>query len=103
MAERLDMAIFSVGSLESVATSYRTGRLSKFGRDGLLRAGAVGDVLHHVVDEDGRLVDHPISERTMSVDLAWLRRTPERVPVSGDHDKVPALGGAIRELDPTVL
>jgi DNA-binding transcriptional regulator LsrR (DeoR family) len=103
MAERLDLVLLSVGSLESITTSYRTGHLTEAERHSLIAAGAVGDVLYHFIDEAGRPVDHPVNARAMSVDLAVLRRTPERVLVSGGAEKVRALRGAIRALEPTVL
>lgn len=103
MAERLDIVLVSVGSIESVTTSYRTGHLSEFERDTLIKAGAVGDVLYHFIDEEGRVVDHPVNARAMSVDLIWLRHAPERVLISGGPEKLRALRGAIRALSPTVL
>jgi deoxyribonucleoside regulator len=103
MAERLDLVLVSVGSIETITTSYRTGHLSEFERDTLMKAGAVGDVLYHFIDEDGRVVDHPVNARAMSVEMTWLRRAPERVLVSGGLEKVKALRGAIRAVSPTVF
>lgn len=103
MAERLDIVLVSVGSIETITTSYRTGHLSESERDTLIKAGAVGDVLYHFIDEEGRVVDHPVNARAMAVDLACLRRAPERVLVSGGPEKLRALRGAIRALGPTVF
>ena len=103
MADHLDMALISVGSMSTITTSYRMGHLSEAERRELVAAGAVGDVLYNFIDEAGRLVDHPVNRRIMSVELARLRRTPERVLVSGGAEKLAVLRGAIKALSPTVL
>ena len=103
MAERLDVALVSTGAIEAMPTSYRTGHLSEFERRSLIEAGAVGDILYNFLDKDGRLVDHPVNKRAMSIDLVWLRRTPERVLVAGGIEKTAALRVAIKALQPTVM
>jgi DNA-binding transcriptional regulator LsrR (DeoR family) len=103
MADHLDLLLVSVGSMGGLTTSYRMGHVSEAERRALVEAGAVGDVLYNFIDEDGRPVDHPVNRRIMSVDLARLRRTPERVLVSGGPEKLPVLRGAIKALSPTVL
>jgi DNA-binding transcriptional regulator LsrR (DeoR family) len=103
MADHLDLAVFSVGAMSTITTSYRMGHLSEAERRELVAAGAVGDVLYNFIDVEGRVVDHPVNQRIMSVDLARLRKTPERVLVSGGAEKIPILRGAIKALSPTVL
>jgi deoxyribonucleoside regulator len=103
MADHLDMVLLSVGAIETITTSYRMGHLSESERRKLVEAGAVGDVLYHFIDEEGRLVDHQVNSRVMAVELARLKRAPERVLVSGGKEKVRALRGAIKALNPTVL
>lgn len=103
MADHLDVALVSVGSLSTITTSYRMGHLSEAERRELVAAGAVGDLLYNFIDEQGRLVDHPVNARAMSVELTRLRKTPERILVSGGVEKLPVLRGAIRALSPTVF
>jgi DNA-binding transcriptional regulator LsrR (DeoR family) len=103
MADHLDLALVSVGSMSTIQTSYRMGHLSEAERRELVAAGAVGDILYNFIDADGRLVDHPVNRRIMSVDLAQLRRTPERVLVSGGAEKRAVLRGAIKAIAPTIL
>jgi DNA-binding transcriptional regulator LsrR (DeoR family) len=86
MAEKLDIVLVSVGSIDTITTSYRTGHLSEFERATLIEAGAVGDVLYHFIDEEGRWWDHPVNARAMSVDLRWLRRALERVLISAARE-----------------
>lgn len=103
MADHLDVVLLSVGSMSTITTSYRMGHLTEAERRELVAAGAVGDLLYNFIDEQGRLVDHPVNRRIMSVDLARLRKTAERVLVSGGPEKLQVLRGAIRALRPTVL
>ena len=63
------------------------------------------DVLYNFIDENGDLVDHEVNNRviSISVNLARLRRTPERVLISGGKDKLVAERAAIRTVAPTTL
>ncbi len=103
MADKLDMALLSVGGITTLTTSYRTGYLSEADRRSLIEAGAVGDVLYNFIDSAGNVVDHEVNSRVISANLARLRRTPERVLISGGKDKLVALKAAIQTLAPTVL
>ena len=103
LADSLDMALLSVGGITTLTTSYRTGHLSEADRRSMIEAGAVGDVLYNFIGADGNLIDHEVNNRVISVNLTRLRRTPERVLISGGKDKYLALKAAIRTLAPTVL
>jgi DNA-binding transcriptional regulator LsrR (DeoR family) len=103
MADKLDMALISVGGISTLTTSYRTGYLSEADRRSLIDAGAVGDVLYNFIDRAGKLVDHEVNARVISANLSHLRRTPERVLISGGKDKLVAIRAAIQTLAPTTL
>jgi DNA-binding transcriptional regulator LsrR (DeoR family) len=103
MADKLDMVLLSCGGISSLTTSYRTGYLSESDRRSLIDAGAIGDVLYNFIDENGDLVDHEVNGRVISVNLARLRRTPERVLISGGKDKLAAIRATIRTVAPTAL
>ncbi len=103
MADNLDVALLSCGGITSLTTSYRTGYLSEADRRSLIEAGAIGDVLYNFIDEMGDLVDHEVNSRVISVNLARLRRTPERVLISGGKDKLVVMRAAIRTVVPTTL
>ena len=103
MAEKLDVALLSVGGITALTTSYRTGYISEADRRSLIEAGAVGDILYNFIDEAGALVPHEVNERVISVKLAHLQRTPERVLISGGKDKAIAMKAAILTLRPTTL
>ena len=103
MADKLDVALLSCGGISSLTTSYRTGYLTEADRRSLIEAGAIGDVLYNFIDEKGDLVDHEVNSRVISVNLERLRRTPERVLISGGKDKLIAVRAAIRTVAPTTL
>ena len=103
LAEKLDVALLSVGGITALTTSYRTGDITEADRRSLIDAGAVGDVLYNFIDRNGALVPHEVNDRVISVNLKHLRRTPERVLISGGKDKIVALRAAITTLSPTTL
>jgi deoxyribonucleoside regulator len=103
MAEALDVALLSVGGISTLTTSFRTGYISEADRRSLLEAGAVGDVLYNFIDEAGNVLDHEVNKRVISANLAKLRRTPERVLISGGREKLVALKASIETIRPTTL
>ena len=102
-ARRLDLALLSVGSLRDDATLFRGGLVPRGALASLRRAGAVGDVLCQFVDAQGRVVAHPLNQRTMAVTLRDLERVPCVAIASGGADKVPILRAALRARPDAVL
>ena len=102
-AERIDMALLSVGTMAPDSTAFRFGFSSEEERTALIRLGAVGDLLYNFYDNTGTLVDHPINQRVMSIPLAQLRGVPLRVIASGGHEKVEPILGAIKLVNCNVL
>lgn len=102
-ARQLDVAAVSVGDLSphSIFTEY--GLLTRGEIASLERAGAVGDVLCHFVDAEGRIVDHPVNERVLAVHPHDLRATRELVLVSGGWHKLAVIRAALRLLAPSTL
>jgi deoxyribonucleoside regulator len=94
--EKMDMALVSVGTMSSQSTSFRFGFMGEEDRQSLIAAGAVGDLLYNFYDAEGRVVDHPINGRVMSMPLDRLRKVPRRVMISGGDDKVDALLGCLK-------
>ncbi len=103
MADKLDVVLLSVGGISALTTSYRSGHISEAERRSLIEAGAVGDLLYNFVDAGGDIVAHEVNDRVISANLARLRRTPERVLISGGREKISAIKGVIKTLSPTVF
>ncbi|QPC85965.1 sugar-binding transcriptional regulator [Mesorhizobium sp. NBSH29] len=103
MADDLDAVLLSIGGIASATTFYRGGFLTETEREALVARGAVGDLLFHFFDRNGALVDHPINDLVMSVEVDRLRRAPVRILTSGGAEKIEALLGAMNLIQPTVL
>ncbi len=93
--EKMDMALLSVGNMAPQSTSFRFGFFAEMERQLLIAAGAVGDMLFNFYDVNGKLVDHPINDRVMSMAINQLRNVPRRVLISGGNDKLEALLGGL--------
>lgn len=102
-ARRVDIALISVGSLGGEASIFRRGILEKDELKSLAAAGAVGDVLCHFVDADGRLVDHAVNQRVMAVSPADLHDVGNVVISSGGQHKAKAIRAGIAATKATVL
>lgn len=102
-AERLDVALISVGSLSPNSTLGRFGVLRHEELASLSRAGAVGDLLCRFIDADGQPLDHSLNDRVISVPPEMLRRSRRIVLSSGGWEKTPGILAVIRLLRPEVL
>jgi len=103
MADNCDIALLSCGGISSMTTSYRLGHVSEAERLSLIDAGAVGDILYNFLDKDGKLIDHPVNQRSISVSLERLARIDQKVLVSGGMEKVKMIRGTLKSLKPSVL
>ena len=102
-ARRVDLALVSVGDVSEEATLFKERLLPRSQLASLREAGAVGDVLCHFIDAEGRVVDHPASQRVIAIDLEDLRRVPRIVIASGGRRKVAAIRAALKALAVSVL
>ena len=102
-AERLDIALLSVGTMAPASTAFRFNLVTDEERVELMRLGAVGDMLFNFFDRNGQLLDHPVNRRVMSIPIEQLKNVPERVIASGGNDKVECLLGAMKLIDCNVL
>jgi DNA-binding transcriptional regulator LsrR (DeoR family) len=102
-ARSLDVVLVSAGGLTQDDTVFRLGFLGEADRRSLIGKGAVGDMLCHYFDAEGRPVDHPLNDTVMAVPIETLCATPQRILASGGAHKVEAILGAMRALRPTVF
>jgi DNA-binding transcriptional regulator LsrR (DeoR family) len=103
LAKSLDAVVLGAAGMGADATAHLSKLISNAERASLVKAGAVGDVLFNFFDANGKLVDHPINERVMSVPLDIVRKVPVRVMAAGGANKVQALAAALAMVQPTVL
>ena len=102
-ARALDAVVVSVGSLGNEATLARFALVAEAERKRLREYGGVGEMLCNVFDREGRILDHPLNRRVMSVPIEAARAAPIRVLAAGGADKFAAIGGAVKLLRPTTL
>jgi DNA-binding transcriptional regulator LsrR (DeoR family) len=102
-AETMDLAVISVGMSSPLSTTFQVKFFSEEDRLSLERAGSVGDVLFNFYDLRGRLIDHPINSRVISVPIEIIRKAKRRAIVSGGANKVEAILGGIRLIGANVL
>ena len=94
--EKVDLAFLSVGELTPTCTMTRVGLVSRTEVDDLIAAGAVGDICAHWIDDEGRLVDHPLNSRVVALSPEKLRAIPCVVIASGGRTKCAAMRGVLK-------
>ncbi len=102
-ANRLDLAIVSVGNLAPTSTMRRYELLDRDDWLSLERAGAVGDVLCRFIDAQGRLVEHEVNERVVAAHPDQLANARRVVLASGGWRKAESVLAAIRLIRPQIL
>lgn len=102
-AQDLDVLLVSAGDMDAQGTPYRYGFVPDAIRTDMIEHGAVGEILFHYFDAQGRVIKHPINQCNMSVPLATLAQAKRRIIASGGPGKAEALLGALRLAQPTVL
>jgi DNA-binding transcriptional regulator LsrR (DeoR family) len=96
LAATADIALVGVGGTDDACTMVRTGCFSVEEIRRLRMEGAVGDVLGHYVDAEGRNVDSPETGRLVSLGLAELHAIATVVVVASEVEKPRAILGALR-------
>ncbi|PTB22061.1 DNA-binding transcriptional regulator [Trinickia symbiotica] len=94
-ARNADLALLTAGDLtESLVITYGINNPDDLRT--LRKTGAVGDMLGHFMDEDGKLINHPLNRRTVAVALDDLRQIKRVVLVSGGAKKFLVTRAALR-------
>ena len=93
---KVDLAFLSVGELSHSCTMARVGLVSRAEVDGLIAAGAVGDICAHWIDREGRLVDHSLNRRVVALSPEWLHEISCVVIASGGPAKAEGLRGVLK-------
>ena len=92
----VDQAVVGVGTPSLDATIVQLGYLSKDDLVLLARHNVVGDILGQFFDASGVVVDIPLHERRIGIELADLKKIPKVVGVAGGVHKTEAILGALR-------
>ncbi len=91
----VEHALVGVGTPTADATIVHMGYLDADDARGLRERGVVGDILGQFFDADGRVVELPIHDRRIVIDLPDLARIPKVVGVAGGLHKTGAILGAL--------
>ena len=88
------MSVIGIGSMSREATILKNGVLNE--NDFLKLQGAVGDLLSHFVDREGKLISVEQDRQLMSTSLEDLRMLENVIGVAGGLSKVDAILAALR-------
>jgi lsr operon transcriptional repressor len=94
-ARAVEHALVGVGTPTADATIVHMGYLNADDARGLRERGVVGDILGQFFDADGCVVELPIHDRRIGIDLSDLTRIPKVVGVAGGLHKAEAILGAL--------
>ena len=81
--------------MSSSATIIKSGILGLNDFNYLRMKGAVGDILCHFIDEEGKLVENTIEERLIATTLDTLKNLNNVIAVAGGKNKVQAIYSAL--------
>ena len=92
----VEHALVGVGTPTADATIVHMGYLNPADVRGLRERGVAGDILGQFFDADGNVVDLPIHDRRIGIELSDLVHVPKVVGVAGGLHKAEAILGALR-------
>lgn len=96
MAELSSFTLVGIGSIHDSATVVKSGVLSRNDLFFLRMHNAVGDILCHFFDPDGRLLQTPIEDRLISTPLSRLKALRNVVGLAAGAQKADAIRAALR-------
>ena len=97
IGRRSDIALTGIGVAQpDLAGMYRAGYIDEATLDGIRAAGAVGDILVGFFDQQGRLLDLPVTRRVIGLSLDDLAGIPLSIGIAGGTRKAAAILGALR-------
>lgn len=89
-----NIALYTVGTTLPSAMLFRLGYFSPTAIKHLQQV-AVGDLLSRFITAQGTIADKPLNERTVSIELAALKKKEYSILVAGGLQKVPAIQAAL--------
>lgn len=96
IAAQVDVALVSAVDLSAKTRMIDYGVLDRTEVASLTAAGAVGNVCDHFMDAHGRVIDHDINARTLSVPLSALAQVPKVILAAGGAFKAEIIRAALR-------
>ncbi len=90
-----DAIALATGDLES-SLLVRDALPGDVRREDLIAAGGVGDIIGHILDASGELIDHPINHRVIGMSLEDVAQIGNVQLAAGGAHKVPIIRAALR-------
>lgn len=94
LGKNSDIAIFSVGTVRDTALFFRLGYADIKEKE-FLKAHAVGDICSRFFDKTGKIVDKDLNDRTVAIDLDYLRNKEYSILLSGGEAKTEGIRAAL--------
>jgi DNA-binding transcriptional regulator LsrR (DeoR family) len=98
LAQRLDLAVVSVGDIGGKGSSLARHLVTDKELSELTALGCVGDIMCNFLDKNGETLRHPVNERIMSIDLETLGKAGHIVIACGGAHRAQAIGAAIKRI-----
>lgn len=96
MSSLAQLSVVGIGAMHESATIFKSGILNRNDFLYLNMQGAVGDLLSHFLDQNGRLIETPLEERLISTPLSTLKSFSNVIGVAAGDSKVAAIHAALR-------
>jgi DNA-binding transcriptional regulator LsrR (DeoR family) len=94
---KVDVALVGIGSMRPSGLLASSGNIfSDRELEELKKQGAVGDICFQFIDKFGHLIESPLLQRVIGIDLAELRRANRVVGIAGGVDKTGAILASLR-------
>ncbi len=106
LARKAAIALVGVGSILTPGASYYDLQpLPDLDREDLVRSGARGEFLAHLIREDGTVADHPLNSRLVALAPSELALCPRTIGVAAGAEKVIPIQAALsgRLLDTLIV
>lgn len=94
--KRANVIFYSPGSVSKESVLVKSGFLSPRSIDKIRDSGAVGEILSHFVDSNGKPISADLERRTIALPLDELAKAKHKVAVAGEPSKAAALIAAAR-------
>jgi len=96
-AEKASITISSVGSLaDNLSSMERSGYLAKENRSEYQANGAIGHSLGRLIDDDGKMIDHPYNDSVVGVSLDVIKTAKYSIGIGANPMKAPVFIAAIK-------
>jgi len=94
--KKIDLALLGIGNPFANSTMEQIGYLNRNMIRELKKAGAVGDINSRFIDADGSVLNHPINNKVIGIELEHLRKIPNVVGVALGAHKADSILSALK-------